>query len=338
MTRMSSVDEMRTYGRAGLMVGPIGYGVAALGNLYRALPNDVWPGCVPAAWNAGVRYFDVAPHYGLGLAEERLGVSLRALPRDEYVLSTKVGRLIEPNPDYSPGDSDIGNLFDVPSTRRRRFDFSRDGVLRSVEESLTRLGLDRIDVLFVHDPDGHEREALDGAFPALEELRSQGVIKSYGAGMNQSAMLTRFVQQTDLDIVMCAGRYTLLDQAAEQDLLPTALARGVSVAVAAVFNSGILATERPRAGSTYNYGKAPVELIARTERIADIAAGYGATVPQLAVQFPLRHPAVSTVVLGADSAEQITRNARLSDVPVPDDLWRELEDAGLIAALPTEGR
>lgn len=338
MTRMSSVDEMRTYGRAGLMVGPIGYGVAALGNLYRALPNDVWPGCVPAAWNAGVRYFDVAPHYGLGLAEERLGVSLRALPRDEYVLSTKVGRLIEPNPDYSAGDSDIGNLFDVPSTRRRRFDFSRDGVLRSVEESLTRLGLDRIDVLFVHDPDGHEREALDGAFPALEELRSQGVIKSYGAGMNQSAMLTRFVQQTDLDIVMCAGRYTLLDQAAEQDLLPTALARGVSVAVAAVFNSGILATERPRAGSTYNYGKAPVELIARTERIADIAAGYGATVPQLAVQFPLRHPAVSTVVLGADSAEQITRNAGLSDVPVPDDLWRELEDAGLIAALPTEGR
>jgi D-threo-aldose 1-dehydrogenase len=338
MTRMSSVDEMRAYGRAGLTVGPIGYGVAALGNLYRALPSDVWPGCVPAAWNAGVRYFDVAPHYGLGLAEERLGVSLRALPRDEYVLSTKVGRLIEPNPDYSPGDSDIGNLFDVPSTRRRRFDFSRDGVLRSVEESLTRLGLDRIDVLFVHDPDGHEREALDGAFPALEELRSQGVIKSYGAGMNQSAMLTRFVQQTDLDIVMCAGRYTLLDQAAEQDLLPTAVARGVSVAVAAVFNSGILATDRPRAGSTYNYGKAPVELIARTERIADIAAGYGATVPQLAVQFPLRHPAVSTVVLGADSAEQITRNAGLSDVPVPDDLWRELEDAGLIAALPTEGR
>jgi D-threo-aldose 1-dehydrogenase len=335
---MSSVDEMREYGRAGLMVGPIGYGVAALGNLYRALPGDVWPGCVPAAWTAGVRYFDVAPHYGLGLAEERLGVSLRALPRDEYVLSTKVGRLIEPNPDYRQGDSDIGNLFDVPSTRRRRFDYSRDGVLRSVEESLTRLGLDRIDVLFVHDPDGHEREALDGAFPALEELRSQGVIKSYGAGMNQSAMLTRFVQQTDLDIVMCAGRYTLLDQAAEQDLLPTAVARGVSVAVAAVFNSGILATERPRAGSTYDYGKAPGELIARTERIADIAAGYGATVPQLAVQFPLRHPAVSTVVLGADSAEQITRNAGLSDVPVPDDLWRELEDAGLIAALPTEAR
>ncbi|WP_431278895.1 aldo/keto reductase [Leifsonia poae] len=331
------MEEIRPYGRAGLTVGPIGYGVAALGNLYRALPDDVWPACVPAAWTAGVRYFDVAPHYGLGLAEERLGVSLESMPREEYVLSTKVGRLLEPNPDFRPGDSDIGNLFDVPSTRRRRFDFSRDGVLRSVEDSLTRLGVDRIDVLFVHDPDEFEREALDGAFPALEELRSQGVITSYGAGMNQSAMLTRFVQQTDLDIVMCAGRYTLLDQAAEQDLLPVAAARGVSVAVAAVFNSGILATDRPRAGATYNYGEPPVELIARTERIADIAAGYGATVPQLAVQFPLRHPAVSTVVLGADSAEQITRNAGLSDVPVPDDLWRELEDAGLIAALPTEG-
>jgi D-threo-aldose 1-dehydrogenase len=338
MTRMSSVDEIRAYGRAGLTVGPIGYGVAALGNLYRALPGDVWPGCVPAAWSAGVRYFDVAPHYGLGLAEERLGVSLRTLPRDEYVLSTKVGRLLEPNADYRAGDTDIGNLFDVPSTRRRRLDFSRDGVLRSVEDSLTRLGLDRIDVLFVHDPDGHEREALDGAFPALEELRSQGVIKSYGAGMNQSAMLTRFVQQTDLDIVMCAGRYTLLDQAAERDLLPVAAARGVSVAVAAVFNSGILATERPRAGTTYDYGQAPSELIARTERIADIAAGYGATVPQLAVQFPLRHPAVSTVVLGADSPEQITRNAGLADVPVSDDLWREFEDAGLIAGLPAEGQ
>ncbi|MFF1876651.1 aldo/keto reductase [Leifsonia sp. NPDC058230] len=337
MTDTNSVDELRAYGRAGLTVGPIGYGVAALGNLYRAMPADVWPGCVPAAWDAGVQYFDVAPHYGLGLAEERLGGSLRNMPREEYVLSTKVGRLIEPNPDYRPGDTDIDNLFDVSTTRRRRFDFSRDGVLRSVEDSLTRLGLDRIDVLLVHDPDEHEREALDGAFPALEELRSQGVIRSYGAGMNQSAMLTRFVEQTDLDIVMCAGRYTLLDQGAERDLLPAAAARGVSVAVAAVFNSGILATERPPAEATYDYGRAPLELIARTERIADIAAGYGATVPQLAVQFPRRHPSVSTVVLGADSAAQITRNAGLGDVPVPDDLWRELEDAGLIARLSTEG-
>jgi len=324
-------EQTRPFGRSGLTVGPIGYGVAALGNLYSPRPDDVWPGCVPAAWEAGIRYFDTAPHYGLGLAEQRLGDGLRGLPRDGFVLSTKVGRVLDPNPDYRPGDTDLGNLFDVPATLRRRFDYSRDGVLRSVEDSLERLGLDRIDVLFVHDPDEHEREALEGAFPALEELRSQGVIRSYGAGMNQSAMLTRFVEQTDLDIIMCAGRYTLLDPSAENDLLPAARARGVSVAVAAVFNSGILATDRPVRTATFDYGAAPTELVNRTERIADIADAYGVTVPQLAVQFPLRNEAVSTVVLGADSPEQITRNAGLADAPVPDDLWAELQDAGLIS-------
>ncbi|MEN2742582.1 aldo/keto reductase [Microbacterium sp. X-17] len=309
--------------------GPIGYGVAALGNLYAARPDDVWPAIVPAAWEAGIRYFDVAPHYGLGLAEERLGEGLRGLPREEYVVSTKVGRLLEPNPEYRPGDTDIANLFDVPSTRRRRLDYSRDGVLRSVEDSLSRLGLDRIDILFVHDPDEHEREALDGAFPALEELRSQGVIRSYGAGMNQSAMLERFVRNTDLDVVMCAGRYTLLDGTAGADLLPAALERGVDVVIAAVFNSGILATDRPGVGATFDYGAAPAALVERAGRIADVARPYGFTLPQLAVQFPLRHPAVSTVVLGADTPEQIVRNAELAEPRVPDALWAELDAAGL---------
>ena len=311
-------------------LGAIGYGVAALGNLYAARPDDVWPAIIPAAWEAGIRYFDVAPHYGLGLAEERLGEGLRGLPRDEYVVSTKVGRLLEPNPDYRPGQSDIGNLFAVPSTLRRRFDFSRDGVLRSVEDSLTRLGLDRIDILFVHDPDDHEREALDGAFPALAELRSQGVIRAYGAGMNQSAMLSRFVRETDLDIVMCAGRYTLLDGTAAADLLPAAEERGVQVVVAAVFNSGLLATDRPVAGATFDYAAAPEALIRRVDRIADVAAPYGVPLPQLAVQFPLRHPAVSTVVLGADTPEQIVRNAALAAPDVPAALWAELDAERLI--------
>lgn len=311
-------------------LGAIGYGVAALGNLYAARPDDVWPAIIPAAWEAGIRYFDVAPHYGLGLAEERLGEGLRGLPRDEYVVSTKVGRLLEPNPDYRPGQSDIGNLFAVPSTLRRRFDFSRDGVLRSVEDSLTRLGLDRIDILFVHDPDDHEREALDGAFPALAELRSQGVIRAYGAGMNQPAMLSRFVRETDLDIVMCAGRYTLLDGTAAADLLPAAEKRGVQVVVAAVFNSGLLATDRPVAGATFDYAAAPEALIRRVDRIADVAAPYGVTLPQLAVQFPLRHPAVSTVVLGADTPEQIVRNAALAAPDVPEGLWAELDAERLI--------
>lgn len=319
-------------GNDGAARGPIGYGAAALGNLYSPRPDDVWPGVVPAAWEAGIRYFDVAPHYGLGLAEERLGAGLRGLPRDDYVVSTKVGRVIEPNPDYRPGETDIANLYDVPATRKRRVDYSRDGVLRSVEDSLTRLGLDRIDILFVHDPDEHEREALDGAFPALEELRSQGVIRSYGAGMNQSAMLERFVRRTDLDIVMCAGRYTLLDGTATADLLPAAQERGVDVVIAAVFNSGILATDRPVAGATFDYGAAPAALLERARRIAEVAAPYGVVLPQLAVQFPLRHPAVSTVVLGAESGEQIVRNAGLAAPPVPDELWAELAAEGLTPA------
>ena len=321
---------MRPFGRGGLTVGPIGYGSAALGNLYAARPDDVWPRIVPAAWESGIRYFDTAPHYGLGLAEERLGEGLREHPRDDYVLSTKVGRVLEPNPDYRPGETDIDNLFDVPATLRRRRDYSRDGVLRSVEDSLRRLGVDRIDVLFVHDPDEFEREALEGAFPALEELRSQGVIRSYGAGMNQTGMLTRFVRETDLDIVMCANRYTLLDPSAEEELLPAAQERGVSVAVAAVFNSGILATDRPAADATFVYGAASPELIARVNRIADVAERHGVTVPQLAVQFPLRHPAVSTVVLGADTPAQIERNARLSTPPVPEAVWEELREGGLL--------
>lgn len=322
--------DVRPFGRGGLAVGPIGYGAAALGNLYRPRPDDVWPRIVPAAWDAGIRYFDTAPHYGLGLSEERLGEGLRAHPRNEYVLSTKVGRIIEPNPEYAPGDTDLENLFDVPATSRRRRDYSRDGVLRSVEDSLRRLGVDRIDVLLVHDPDEYEREALEGAFPALDELRSQGVIRSYGAGMNQAEMLTRFVRETDLDIVMCANRYTLLDASAEQELLPAALERGVSVAVAAVFNSGILATERPAPDAPFFYGAAPAAVVDRVNRIADVAGRHGVTVPQLAVQFPLRHPAVATVVLGADAPEQIARNGRLAADPVPGAAWEELRAEGLL--------
>ncbi|WP_211239591.1 aldo/keto reductase [Jiangella gansuensis] len=320
----------RPFGRGGLSVGPVGYGVAALGNLYQALPDDVWPRCVPAAWDAGVRYFDVAPHYGLGLAEERLGQALAGRPRDELIVSSKVGRLLVPNEDYA-GERDPG-MFDVPATLRRVRDYSRDGVLRSLENTLRRTGLDRIDVLFVHDPDDHEREALDGAFPALEELRSQDVIRSYGAGMNQSAMLARFVRETDLDIVMVAGRYTLLDQSALDDLLPLAAERGVSVAAAGVFNSGLLATPRPGPVARYDYAQASAALVERAHRIADIAERHGATLPVLAAQFPLAHPAVATVVLGADSPEQIVSNAALVSEPLDPLVWAELADAGLLRA------
>ena len=212
-------------GRGGLSTPPLGYGAASLGNLYRALAEEEWPEIVPAAWAGGIRYFDVAPHYGLGLAEKRLGESLRMLPRDEYIVSTKVGRLLVPQD--PAGRTDIDNLFAVPANHRRVRDYSRDGVLRSIEDSLIRLGLDRIDLVLVHDPDEHEREALDGAFPALSELRDQGVIASFGAGMNQTAMLARFVTETDADVMMVAGRWTLLDHSAADELLPLALERDV---------------------------------------------------------------------------------------------------------------
>ncbi|MGN7966523.1 aldo/keto reductase [Microbacterium sp. 22179] len=315
-------------GRGGLSAPPIGYGAAALGNLYSALADDAWPEVVPAAWAGGIRYFDVAPHYGLGLAERRLGESLRALPREEFIVSTKVGRLLVPQD--AAGRTDIDNLFAVPADHRRVRDYSRDGVLRSIDDSLTRLGLDRIDLVLVHDPDDFEAEALDGAFPALSELRDQGVIRSFGAGMNQSAMLARFVRETDADVMMVAGRWTLLDQSAGDDLLPLAAERDVSVLAAAVFNSGILATDTPVQGSLFDYGPADRAVVERAQEIARIAHRHGRTLPELAVQFPLRHPAVAAVVLGGASAAQLAQNSALADRPVPEEVWRELQEQGLL--------
>ncbi|WP_102191361.1 aldo/keto reductase [Microbacterium aurantiacum] len=323
-------------GRGGLTAPPIGYGAASLGNLYQALSDDAWPEIVPAAWAGGVRYFDVAPHYGLGLAERRLGESLRTLPRAEYVLSTKVGRLLVPQD--ASGRTDIENLFDVPAAHRRVRDYSRDGVMRSIEDSLDRLGLDRIDLVLVHDPDHHEREALDGAFPALSELRYQGVITSFGAGMNQSAMLSRFITETDSDVMMVAGRWTLLDRSAADDLLPLALEREVSVIAAAIFNSGILATDTPSAGDTFDYGPAGRAVVERASAIAAVARRHGSSLPELAVQFPLTHPAVAAVVMGGASAEQLARNSALMSRPVAPALWGELRDRGLIGASPINMR
>ena len=237
-----------------------GLGCAQLGNLYRVTSDQETAETLQTSWNAGIRYFDTAPHYGLGLSERRLGAFLAGKPRDEYVLSTKVGRLIRPA-DRPMSQDDQG--FAVPGDRERVRDYSRDGVLRSVEESLTRLGLDRIDILYIHDPDDHWDEAISGAVPALQELRSQGVIGAWGAGMNQSAMLTRFVREADPDLVMCAGRYTLLEQGALDDLIPACLERGTRIVAAGIFNSGLLAREWPADDATYDYDQAPAALIQR---------------------------------------------------------------------------
>jgi D-threo-aldose 1-dehydrogenase len=324
----------RALGRGGLSVGPLSLGTAPIGNLGREVGEDEWRGALTAAWEAGVRYFDTAPHYGLGLAEERLAEGLAGRPRDELIVSTKVGRLLAP----SASDVLDDEGFAVPATHVRVRDYSRDGVLASLESSLRRLGLDRVDLLLVHDPDEHYREALEGAFPALEELRSQGVITSYGAGMNQAEMLADFVRHTDLDVVMLAGRYTLLEQGALDDLLPRCVERGVSVIAAGVFNSGLLARERPREDVTYNYEAAPPEILARVNRIADVLEHHGTSLPVAAAQFALAHPAVATVCLGARSAGQVDRNAALLDAAVPDAAWSELVSEGLLrpdAPVPT---
>lgn len=312
-----------------LGTGPHSFGAAGLGNLYRVVSDEVAEATVDAALAAGVRYFDTAPHYGLGLSERRLGAALAGFPRDELVLSTKVGRLLVPDPDGAGRQDDEG--FAVPAAYRRVRDYSRDGVLRSLESSLQRLGTDRIDVVYVHDPDDHAEEALAGAFPALTELRDQGVIGGFGAGMNQWQLLARFVREADVDTVMLAGRYTLLDPSGAAELLPLCAERGVSVVAAGVFNSGILALPEVPDDANYDYVPAPPELLARARAIAGACRRHGTTLPVAAARFPLRHGAVASVCLGARSPEQVTRNAALFAEDVPDELWRELAETGLVA-------
>ncbi len=306
----------------------LGLGAAQLGNLGREVSDQDAQGAVDAAWDSGVRYFDTAPHYGLGLSERRLGAALARRPRAEFTVSTKVGRLLVPSPGTAHRQDDGG--FAVPAAFRRDWDFSRDGVLRSLEGSLTRLGLDHVDVVYLHDPDDHWEQASTTGVDALVELRDQGVVKALGAGMNQAAMLAEFVRRTDVDLVMVAGRHTLLDQSARRELLPLALERGVGVVAAAGYNSGLLAADRPPADATYDYLPASRELTARAAALADVCERHGVTLPEAAVAHPLRHPAVVSVVLGARDARQSRTNAERLAAGVPEALWTELADLGLL--------
>jgi D-threo-aldose 1-dehydrogenase len=309
-------------------VTPLGLGCAQLGNLYRAMSDENARAVVDTAWARGIRYFDTAPHYGLGLSERRLGAALAERPRDEYVLSTKVGRLLVGNP-AGAGERDTEG-FDVPRTLVRRRDYSRDGVLRSLEASLRRLGTDRVDIVLVHDPEDHVEEALTGALPALVELREQGVLAGIGLGMNLTAALAEFVRRADVDVVMIAGRYTLLEQPALDELLPLCQMRGVAVLAAGVFNSGILASPDPV--GTYDYAAAPAELTTRAREIAAVCARHGVELPRAAIALPAAHPAVASVVLGASTPGQVDANADRAAAPVPPALWAELIAAGLLRA------
>lgn len=330
MSRLTS-RPMPTRTHRGLSLTELGLGAAQLGNLGRVTPDDAVQEVVDAAWARGVRYFDTAPHYGLGLSERRLGAQLGSRSRDEYVVSTKVGRLLVPSPETA-GERDTGG-FDVPADLVRWWDFSRDGILRSVEASLERTGFDRFDILYLHDPDDHFDQASTEGIGALIELREQGMVTAVGAGMNHAAPLAELIRRADVDIVMCAGRFTLLDGEALDDLLPLAQTRGVGVVAAAVYNSGLLSTSRPAAGALYDYRPAPPELIARTDRIADICEAHAVTLPDAAVAYVLRHPAVVSVVVGARTALQVEEAVARTLTEVPADLWNELEGAGLIAPI-----
>lgn len=299
----------------------LGLGCAPLGNLFQAVADDDAVATVDAAWDAGWRLFDTAPLYGHGLSERRLGAALAGRPRDEYVLSTKVGRLLRP----PAAGSTVETIFVDAPDLDPVFAYSRDAVLRSIDESLERLGVDRIDVVHVHDPDDHEQAALDGAFPALIELREQGVVGAVGCGMNQWQMLDRFVDRVDLDCVLLAGRYTLLDPSGGDELLPHCLDRGVGVVIGGVFNSGLLADPDERA--TYDYASAPIHLVAQARAMAQVCAAHGVSLTAAALQFALAHPAVTSVLVGARSAAEVHSDATAAAAALPDDLWAELVDA-----------
>ena len=312
-----SVTDTAALGRSGVEVTRLALGCAPLGGLYSAVDEATARATVDAAWQAGLRFFDTAPLYGFGLSERRVGAALRE--REGFVLSTKVGRVLEPLTG-APGPD--AATFPAAPPLDPRFDYSRDGVLRSFEESVRRLGVERVDVMLIHDPDDHMDTALGEAYPALEELRGEGVVRAIGAGMNQAPALARFVRETDIDCVLLAGRYTLLDRSAAADLLAACVERGVAVIAGGVLNSGILAAPRP--GATYDYAPAPRELLERARAIEATCERHGIPLPAAALQFPLRHPAVAAVLVGARSPAEITEDARLFELPIPEELWDEL--------------
>ena len=307
----------------------LGYGAANVGNLFRPLDDDAAWAVLEAAWDSGVRYYDTAPHYGLGLSERRLGAFLRTKPRDDYVLSTKVGRLLRPNPAFA-GGLDTANDFHVPDELQRVWDFSDAGIRASLDESRERLGIERIDILYLHDPERHDLQlALAEAFPALEALRAAGEVRAVGIGSMVSDALAVSVRQADLDLVMVAGRYTLLEQPAAVDVLPACDERGTGVVAASVFNSGLLAQSEPRRDGRYEYGHLPDELWERLVRIAEVCRAHDVPLPAAAIQYPLQAHAVHSVVVGGSRPDQLRQNSEYAALPIPDELWRELADAGL---------
>lgn len=303
----------------GVEISTMGIGAATFGGLFTSMSDSDAVDVVQSAFAHGINYFDTAPHYGKGTSERRLGALLKRYPRNSFVLSSKIGRLLVPTTDGADPD-----FLDADPSVERKFDYSAQGVERSLKDSLERLGLDSIDIVFVHDPDNHADVAIKEAYPALAKMRDQGIVKAIGIGMNQSAIPTRFVEETDIDIVLLAGRYTLLDQSGAKDLLPAALAKGVSVLAAGVYNSGILAN--PVKGATYDYAPASDEIVARAKMISDFLQEQGVSLSRAALQYPLRHPAVKALLVGSRSSAEVDANVAAFNDVVPDSVWDALDE------------
>jgi len=297
--------------------GPLVFGGAPIGGLYAPVSDEAAAGTLQAAWDAGIRAFDTTPHYGVGLSERRIGDFLAGRPRAEFAVCTKVGRLLVPAAGPVEG---ADGFYGTPELRRVR-DYSADGALRSLEDSRRRLRLDRVDIALIHDPDEHTAEALGGAYPALAKLRAEGAVGAIGVGVNSALLAEWFVTRCDLDCVLVAGRYTLLDDSAARSLFPLCLTRGVAVLAAGVFNSGILA-----GGDRYDYTLAAPGLLARARRIAEVCARYEVPVAAAALRHVLRHPAVTAAVVGVRTPDEVRADAGYLSLDIPDALWADLAD------------
>jgi D-threo-aldose 1-dehydrogenase len=314
----TSHSELASTGLGATELSSFVLGTSQLGGLYQAVEEETAQQTLQTAWDLGVRRFDTAPHYGTGLSERRVGRFLAGLPRESFTISSKVGRLLVDVDSEAFADP----YFVGGEPKARVFDFSRDGILRSVADSLTRLGLDRIDTLYLHDPDDHLDQAINEGYPALAELRDQGVVEKIGAGMINTPGLIRIVAETGVDEIMLAGRYTLMDRSAEDELLPLCQAKGVSVVAVGVYASGILGNPRP--GAYYNWAPATEAELAQAYAYRDLCAEYQVPLPAAALQFPLRHPAIASVGIGTRTSEQARQNLGYFTLPIPDELWARL--------------
>ena len=309
----------------------LGFGTANIGNLLGVLSDDEAWAVLDAAWEAGIRYFDTAPHYGLGLAERRLGAFLRGKPRDDYVVSTKAGRLLVPDPAWDGRSLDLGDSYHVPASLVRRWGFTADGVRRSLEASLDRLGLDRVDILYLHDPEGTGdlEGALATGVPAVQALKHEGAVQAVGLG----SMTTRALElgaDAGLDLLMVAGRLTLADQPAAARVVPTCAANGTRIVTASVFNSGVLATDDPDADALYQYGSVPSAVLEKVRRIAGVCRDFGVPLPAAALQYPRRFDPVAAVVTGTGDPDQLRQNVAHASREIPEELWAALAAEGLI--------